>query len=229
MKLMMQMEERPKQKLAIMHLYVPVPPGYESGLVLGTGGRENLVTVLLRAHGRSNKIHCSGFYVLAKQWPQLSSGEEREAFRGVGRTILCYGISVLAPMLKDLGSATFSLAAGGAQCLQYKAWRKPKLYYVLHKYKATFHKVKHLFHGNDNLDQLRELACLVEDNEKLVRYYNSYGLRATDAWTEEDNEGLHIEMTAKLADVMEACQNDRVGRLDSSQREVIDRAIAPAI
>eukprot|EP00899_Mesostigma_viride_P003120 jgi/Mesvir1/12809/Mv05602-RA.1 len=201
---------------------VLVPPTYDSRLVRAHPTR-NLVEVMLEAYPERNRIHISWFSVLAKEFPGDASKEEIATFRGVGRKLLCYGMSLLAPMMKDRRTAIVELEAAGAQCPDesvYNGWSKAKIYYLLRKYENTYASLKDAFAKND-MAKLRRVACLVRDNEDLVRYYNQYGLKATG----HDN-GDFVDMEGRLTDVLASCESVRVGRVTKAQREVIDLTVA---
>eukprot|EP00899_Mesostigma_viride_P001053 jgi/Mesvir1/10949/Mv11490-RA.1 len=209
----------------VLRLEVPVPATYDSPLVRKYRDR-HLVEVHLDAYPARNTIHLAWFGVLAREFQGDSSEEEREAFRGVGRKVLCYGISVLAPMMRDPRTAVVELEAVGGQCPDesaYDAWKKSKLYYLIRKYENTYRSLKSAFAKND-MKTLRRTACMIEDNEKLVRYYNRYGLKAT-----EFDNGYFVDMRGSLADVVRACQMDRSGSLTKAQREAIDAAVAKSL
>eukprot|EP00899_Mesostigma_viride_P027184 jgi/Mesvir1/7650/Mv18336-RA.1 len=194
---------------------VLVPPTYDSRLVRAHPTR-NLVEVMLEAYPERNRIHISWFSVLAKEFPGDASKEEIATFRGVGRKLLCYGMSLLAPMMKDRRTAIVELEAAGAQCPDesvYNGWSKAKIYYLLRKYENTYASLKDAFAKND-MAKLRRVACLVRDNEDLVRYYNQYGLKATG----HDN-GDFVDMEGRLTDVLASCESVRVGRVTKAQRE----------
>eukprot|EP00899_Mesostigma_viride_P004193 jgi/Mesvir1/13775/Mv01201-RA.1 len=181
--------------------------------------------VMLEAYPERNRIHISWFSVLAKEFPGDASKEEIATFRGVGRKLLCYGMSLLAPMMKDRRTAIVELEAAGAQCPDesvYNGWSKAKIYYLLRKYENTYASLKDAFAKND-MAKLRRVACLVRDNEDLVRYYNQYGLKATG----HDN-GDFVDMEGRLTDVLASCESVRVGRVTKAQREDWLAAAGPA-
>eukprot|EP00899_Mesostigma_viride_P029252 jgi/Mesvir1/9511/Mv08937-RA.1 len=203
---------------------VLVPSTYDSRLVRAHPTR-NLVEVMLEAYPERNRIHISWFSVLAKEFPGDASKEEIATFRGVGRKLLCYGMSLLAPMMKDRRTAIVELEAAGAQCPDesvYNGWSKAKIYYLLRKYENTYASLKDAFAKND-MAKLRRVACLVRDNEDLVRYYNQYGLKATG----HDN-GDFVDMEGRLTDVLASCESVRVGRVTKAQREDWLAAAGPA-
>eukprot|EP00899_Mesostigma_viride_P005699 jgi/Mesvir1/1512/Mv14495-RA.1 len=185
---------------------VPFPPSYDSRLVKylkkhGWGAR-GFAYVYLKKKG-PNSLHLSWFKVRSKEYYRVSSREEKDTFRGIGKQLLCLAIGVMARRLKNPATATLTLLAGGGACRTRQANRslsEDECRRFLRRFPHTFDAMKKK--KDTSLKSMRKMVCDIEQNLILVQYYEQYGLRVSDS-----TNGMSIKMEGDLRSVVGACMN----------------------
>lgn len=182
------------------------------------------LTKYIRVFGRLiislDESYINIFYIYPQLYSKLATRYEREAFRGIGKLMLCFGANYIK-------TDTVSLSAeGGVTCDNEIAIRP----YSFEKIRAHFDKyykddpdVMYYIERRD-IPTLRKAFCRLEKQKSLVKYYGKYGFKITTY--EEDGKKILLDTTdeniythtkmgirfvatkmeAKLSDILEYCR-----------------------
>eukprot|EP00899_Mesostigma_viride_P014796 jgi/Mesvir1/23317/Mv21013-RA.1 len=156
------------------------------------------------------------FYVRAQQFNESSSEHEMAAFSRFGKRMLCWSLNLLIQnkYIPDPDNSYIGLEAGGGHCAATKTpdRKQPdnaediaKVETFLAKFPFTYEYVQSSIRNSNNIDPdtfKRQTKCEIEDNQKLVKYYEHYGFRVFD-----DRNGLGFLMEAPLPVVLAACKS----------------------
>eukprot|EP00899_Mesostigma_viride_P010158 jgi/Mesvir1/19143/Mv01166-RA.1 len=216
-----------------LEIFIPVPTGYKSRLVNKMRAESPLLGGMSFAYlkfslKKPTQLWLDYFYVRAKEFEGQASAVEKAVFESVGRRLLCYGIRLLAQEMKNPAASELALEASGGVCkkgeanAKYKHWTYEKIDEYLKDYQSTRRFLRAELKER-NMKELRNAVCIIENNRRLVRYYNRYGLEAYDS-----TSGNHILMKAPLSTVVEACQAPQPAPVAAGQEAVVDAVSAAA-
>lgn len=212
---------RVAHKDGVLDIKIPVPDGYsktELTSKLNLFGRLKITT---------NNLYIELLYIYSQVLTRFSTKYEKEAFRGIGKILLCFGIRYIQDELGfDIQDKSFKLSAqGGIMCdnmiglYPYPADKMIKYY---EKYYLKDFDVMFRVDSND-LKVLRKGFCMLENEKKLIKYYGKFGFKICSPTglleiTEENvntNIVLHlysydyitvgINMQAKVSDIYKEC------------------------
>eukprot|EP00899_Mesostigma_viride_P000562 jgi/Mesvir1/10506/Mv04620-RA.1 len=158
------------------------------------------------------------FYVRAQQHKDDGGEEEQTAFARFGKRMLCWSLNVLIQNghITDPENAYVGLEAGGGHCAASKPEEKQKteeppkddiaaVDKFLSQYPFTYEYVLSVIRNMKDVNPeefKRKTKCEIEDNIKLVKYYEHYGFRVFDP-----RNGLGFLMEAPLPVVLNSCRS----------------------
>lgn len=206
----------------VLDIKIPVPTGYSKTELT------NKINLFGRLTISTNELYIQLLYIYSQVLARYATRYEKEAFRGIGKMLLCFGISYMKDELKlDIDDKSFKLSAqGGIMCenmigiYPYPAEKIINYYerYYIDDFDIMFYV------DSNNLKVLRKGFCMLENEKKLIKYYGSLGFKIYNhkkgllEITEENvNENIDlrlynldymsvaIRMEAKVSDILREC------------------------
>jgi hypothetical protein len=176
-----------------IHLDIPIPTGYTETKLTKVITRDKYPSFcLFSITFASKKASLNYFFVKPQKYLDISTSQEKTAFKGIGRVLLGFSLwyyfTNIRPFTRDMFDYKIELSAeGGSLCnvdpifldnnLSFKFLKgyidknftKPNGTYMDNIWNyAEYFQEKHI-------DLLREFYCKVEHEKRLVKYYKSLG------------------------------------------------------
>jgi hypothetical protein len=150
--------------------------------------------------------YVSHFYINAQDFNKISSKAEQIAFKGVGRQMLCFAISLAQMYSKNISYVW--LHAQGGRCENVNITYKQALE-VLDRYPKSNAYVDLPDPADKSLASRRSVrvfACKILDNVKLSEYYRKvYGFSVIN-----DSYGWKITMGSSIEAVLQLCDGNGI-------------------
>ena len=171
---------------------------------------------LLELHDDEKGIYLAQFFIkpLMKKYKSLALPNEMTPLKGLGRIMLCTGLSIFSEYIKPVKLNTMIfLEASGGECFEenihkYENMSTEELIARLSRNKRTSELLKDAINGTGKIkkhtkkdrQKLENALCAIDANYKLVEYYHTYGLSIID-----ETNGISIKMKGKVSDMLKKC------------------------
>lgn len=210
-------------KKNVLDIQIPYPKDYKKTNLM------KKVSILGRIiisvfEDQQDYLYLNLFYLYTQVYSKYATIYEKEAFKGIGKLILCFALQYIMDELNiDIINKNIKLSAeGGIVCNNEIAtypYSIEKIKNYLKKYYSSDPDIMYyvdrkkddpssMLYNNDVI--LRNLYCIIENERKLVKYYAKYGFKIIsyddddmillDATTENINSNMHLIIHYKQSD-----------------------------
>lgn len=216
----------------ILTLYVPYPENYPNTDFKLNNDKKRIAYLQMDFSDVETKgyISLDFFYVYSSKSNQRSkyaTKEEMNLTKGLGKKILCSAINLLIDnKIVDTKTTMIKLNAAGGYCASeedvnyiLRTFSEEKMNEYINIYINSHNKIKLL---NSSPKEKAMIICKAQDNIKLMKYYQEYGLNP-DIIEKEKIDLTYIPMTGYIYNVLKKCQNKPEEHITSKVEEIGDK------
>jgi hypothetical protein len=172
-------------------------------------------------------LHLFAFYMNnnKREFAHVITSTEASIFKGLGRKMLCYGLNLIIEEERlDPADCSLTLEAGGGRCItdtpEYALGTEEFLAYFKRNWRTMWDEIMAGESVAAQKSELSKLYCDVQENLKLVKYYETLGLKAI-----MEGNGLSVFMYAPLETVLHLCRTSVM----PSKKRLLDESTSPAM